>query len=223
MSSVFATLQGALALACRLAPFDGLASVSLMDISYRAPQAAADGDKGDIRSRISCSDVHILRDPQHRSWYERHVGARICGEKASALAALRGALSERITCSEAEFTRACRIASMSVDAAWWASAAAAPARELFAAAAEGRASWGELLRRLIDALWPAAGNELGDDPDSPNVLCMLAAALGNSAVCPRWVTTNGWCWTIPVEAVRGFPVDVDVDDMSERRASIFLV
>ena len=79
----------------------------------------------------------------------------------------------------------------------------------------GRASWGELLRQLIDALWPPAGDELGDDPDSPNVLCMLSGALGNSVVCPRWVTTNGWCWTIPAEAIRGFPVDVTIDDVAK--------
>ena len=205
-------LQGALVLASGLPPFRGLASVSLMDVSHRAPDAAhahahARAHVGHSLSLLCCSDVHILRDVHHRSWYERHVGARVCAEKAHALAALRGALAERIECSEARFARACRLAALGLGPAWY--TAVAPAlQSMFASAVRDRASWGELLRQLVRALWPLAGNDLGDDPVSPNVLVMLAAALGNSVVCPRWVSTNGWCWSIPTEAILGFPVHV---------------
>jgi hypothetical protein len=111
-----------------------------------------------------------------------------------------------------------------VGGGWFASVAVGEAaRSVFTAASEGGASWGELLRRLVDALWPAEARREGegegkgydDDPDCPNVLCMLASALGNSVVCPRWVTTHGWCWSIPREAIIGYPVTISTDEVVE--------
>jgi hypothetical protein len=200
-AGVVPMLQGALVLAVRLEPFKGLAAVSLMDVSHRTtpPATAAENES----SRLCCSDIHILKDPHHRGWYERHFGAQVCPEKAKALAAIRKALGERVACSSGDFMHACRLAS--ADCGPWFASAADNIKAAFAANKSGHGRWGGLLRDLLTRLWPADSDA---DAGSPCVVRMLAAIIGTGVVCPRWASVNGWTWEIPVETINTYPVTV---------------
>ena len=200
-------LQGALVLAVRLEHFKGLASVSLMDVSHRTtpPTTAAESES----SRLSCSDVHILKDPRHRSWYERHFGAQVCPEKAKALAVVRKALGKRVACSSGDFMHACRLGS--ADCCPWFASAADYIKAAFAAAKSGHGRWGELLRDLLTRLWPA---DSAADAKLPCVVRMLGATLGGGVVCPRWASVNGWTWVIPVKTINAYPVTVQTPPSS---------
>jgi len=218
-------LQAALRFAVQEA-CPGRASVALMDVSSRKP-----GNSASERCQLSCSDVHILKDPAMRSWYEEHLQATVDPSKAGSLAAVRAALSARIdasgTCTEAAFEAAC-VHGAKLAGIWpW---LRQPERRaallgMFRSAAGGScngtsqlrgpgatgATWGDLVRSMISGLGPSAGDEHGDSADCPFVLKLLAAVLGGDRVCPGWVSSRGWGWAIAAEAVERYAAAVTWD------------
>lgn len=200
-------LQAALKFAV-LEACPGRASVLLMDISSRKP-----GDLASERCLLSCSDVHILKDPAMRSWYEEHLQATVDPSKAASLAAVRAALSARIgsTCTETVFEAAC-VRGAKLAGVWpWLRVpqrrAALLGLFMFWSAAGG--SWADLVRSMISGLSPdeLGPDEHGDCTDCPFVLKLLAAVLGGD-VCPCWVSSRGWAWAIAAEAVARYSAAV---------------
>jgi hypothetical protein len=188
----------------------GRASVALMDVSSRRP-----GDLASERCMLSCSDVHILKDPAMRSWYEKHLHATVDPSKTGALAAIRAALSSRVDsgkCTEEVFAKACaRGAKLARVRAWLRH----PGREevlheTFRETA-GSGTWSALVRSMIARLSPRAGDdtdEYGDSPDCPFVLKLLANILGSDEVCSGWASSCGWRWMISADVVAEYPVSV---------------
>jgi hypothetical protein len=198
-------LQAALRFAIGELPNRANSYAVLMDVSSRKPS----GDRASERCALSCSDVHILKDPEMRSWYEKHLGARVDPSKAGALAAIREALAAPIRCPETAFVKACARGAKLAGARAWLQH---PGRQdAILQAFREAASWGALARQMIAQLMPEydeSDDEYGDGPDCPLVLKLLASILGSSDVCPGWASSHGWTWTISADAVAAYPVDV---------------
>lgn len=183
----------------------GRTSAQLMDISNRMPN-----DSASERCKLSCSDVHILKDPEMRTWYEKHLHATVGQHKQAALASVRAALSASVgTYTEVAFIEQC-MKGAKIGGCWtW---MCRPGRKealraVFREAAAG--SWADLLRSMIGKLSPTEGDEDGDSVDCPFVLKLLAAVLAMGEVCPGWATTMGWVWSIAEGTVADYPLDVN--------------
>ena len=202
-------LQGALLLASRQPAFAGMSSVDLMDISHRAPSAGGFFfSRHPLTHRVSCGDVHIIKDPDHHGWYERHFGASLSEDFSRSRSAVLRALGQAVTCSEGSFVAACARAARRADIVeWFEGARSRRAAEIFAEALHIGATWATLLSRLMQGLSGGMGDD--DDDDGEGVLLLLSVALGVGEFCPGWVTSHGWCWSIPKEAILAYPVSVE--------------